>query len=81
MKCNRTWTKIQNQCRRSGTDYNFRYDVINRSFEMRSDQLSDIIYGQEIAVESGVKCLGLRFNRQLAVSMQRCGCGNTKGEV
>lgn len=47
MTCNRNWTEIKSECRRSRTDYNFRYDVMNRSFEMRSDQLlSDIVNGQ-----------------------------------
>ena len=32
--CNRKWAEIVGECERSGTDPNFRYDVVNRSFEM-----------------------------------------------
>lgn len=47
LTCNRRWKEINDECSRSRTDPNFRFDVNNRSFEMRANQMfSDIVREQ-----------------------------------
>ncbi|XP_052130304.1 uncharacterized protein LOC127751208 [Frankliniella occidentalis] len=47
LTCNRKWKEIVDECNRTNTDPNFRYDVKNRAFEMRATQLySDLVREQ-----------------------------------
>ncbi|XP_052122501.1 uncharacterized protein LOC113215211 [Frankliniella occidentalis] len=47
LTCNTKWPEIIRECSRSGTDPNYRYDIVNRAFEMRATQLfSDIVREQ-----------------------------------
>ncbi|KAK3910105.1 ATP-dependent DNA helicase [Frankliniella fusca] len=47
LTCNRKWPEIVEECRRSNTDPIYRYDVVNRAFEMRVTQLlSDVVREQ-----------------------------------
>ncbi|KAE8740957.1 hypothetical protein FOCC_FOCC013531, partial [Frankliniella occidentalis] len=63
LTCNRKWKEIVDECYRTNTDPNYRYDVINRAFEMRATQLySDIVWEQIFGKVVGKRPLSRRPN-------------------
>lgn len=45
---NRNWPEIQDECRRSRTDSNFRFDVCNRSFDLRRNSMHSHMVWEQI---------------------------------
>ncbi|XP_026290995.1 uncharacterized protein LOC113215573 [Frankliniella occidentalis] len=71
LTCNSKWPEIIRECNRSGTDPNYRYDIVNRAYEMRATQLfSDIVREQIFGKVAGE----MTANSKGVVSLIHMGC-------